>query len=128
MPETMTMPADPETGEIQEARRPVQMSLDPDLFATVKRETVPMVKVSFSGSVEMPRRHFEALCDEQLAPGRQVTLTVTGYVPAPHAKWVKRTEGRGEDKEVTWEREGQVPIKVTTMGPIEVGLEYHDEE
>ena len=64
-----------------------------------------------------------------LEAGREVSLRVAGFVPAPHAKWVKRTEKdeyTGE-KDSYWEREGAVGIKVTDLGEVELGGEWHGE-
>jgi hypothetical protein len=118
---------DEATGEIHEPAAPRQMVLDPNLFPPAKREKVKTVKIGFSGSDERTRHAFDEMCPVQLEPGRIVTLTVTGYVPGPHSEWVKRTEGRGDDKDVWWEQEGQVKIKVTgIVGEMVVGGFYRD--
>ena len=92
-----------------------------------------MVKLSVSGTVEMSTREFQRYCSEGLRPGREVTMTVTGYLPDPHPKWVKRKEtvpGLGGKREtvVTWELEGQIKVKVTDLCTFELGEELYSDE
>ena len=122
---------DKATGEVR------QRTLDDTIFQAIPRSTVPTVKVSFSGSVELSRSAFEEYFTEPLKPGREVSLRVAGFIPAPHAKWVKRkvkTQSRysaggfeGGETEVFWEHEGAVGIKVTDLGEVELGGERHGE-
>ena len=50
-----------------------------------------------------------------------VKLTLTGYLPDPHSRWVKRTEKREDgEKETWWEQEGQIRVRVTELGRFEV--------
>ena len=114
---------DVETGEV--FRQP---TLDPTIFPAIERRQVPMVKVGFSGSVEMTQREWEAYCAEGLEPGRVVKVTLTGFLPDPHAKWVKRTEKQEDgDKETWWEPEGQTRVRVTKLGCFEVTGQEWDE-
>lgn len=115
---------DPATGELH---GPAQMTLDPSLFPAPQRRDVPMVRMTFSGSIDLTRADYGAYCTEQLSPGRMVSMRVSGYVPAPHAAWVKRTEGSGEERRVWHEQEGRVKVLITDIGAIEVGGEYGDE-
>ena len=108
---------------------PAQRTLNDMIFQAIPRSTVPTVKVSFSGSVELSRSDFEEYFAEPLEAGKEVSLRVAGFIPAPHAKWVKRTEKdeyTGE-KDTYWEREGAVGIKVTDIGEVELGGEWHGE-
>ena len=98
-----------------------QPTLDPTIFPAIERRQVPMVKVGFSGSVEMTQSEWEGYCDQGLEPGRMVKLTLTGYLPDPHSRWVKRTEKREDgEKETWWEQEGQIRVRVTELGRFEV--------
>lgn len=115
--------ADPATGEIK------QPTLDDTMFPAVERREVPMVKIGFTGTVEMEQAEFEAYCDQGLEPGRVVKLTLTGYLPNPHGKWVKRTvqdEATGE-KNTWWELEGQVKVKALELGSFELRGIYDGE-
>ncbi len=115
---------DVETGEVT-TRQP---TLDPTIFPATERRRVPMDKIGFSGSVEMTQSEWQAYCDQGLEPGRVVKVTLTGYLPNPHAKWVKRT-GKGElgDKDTWWEQEGQIRVRVTELGRFEVtGQEWNE--
>lgn len=118
---------DTETGEV------FQPTLSDELFPATRRRQVPMVKLSVSGSVEMTLADFQRYCSEGLQPGREVTMTVTGYLPDPHPKWVKRKEtvpGLGGKREtvVTWELEGQIKVKVTDLDAFELGEELYSDE
>lgn len=94
------------------------------------RRNVPMVKVSFGGTVEMEREQFEALTDgKQLAPGLVTYIRAVGFMPAPHAAWVKRKGEKNEIGETPawWEPEGRVAFKITEIGALDVtGLEHDD--
>lgn len=126
---------EPETGEIFS-----QPTLDDAMFPAVKREAVPMVKVSFSGTVEMTEAEFAAYCDEGLEPGRIVKVTLSGYLPNPHGKWVKRKEKvsprfnetsgdfEGNGWHTWWELEGAVKVKALELGRFELGGMYDGEE
>ena len=120
--ESGAVAVDPETGE-------VQRTLNDSVFAAIPRRSVPTHKISFSGTVELTAEEFAEYFSKPLKPGVQVSLRVAGYIPAPHAKWVKRsqTDEYTGEKEVFWEREGAVGIKVTDMGEPELGGEWHDE-
>jgi len=115
--------ADIETGEVFK-----QPTLDPEMFPATERRDVPMVKIGFAGTVEMTRAEFEHYCDKGLEPGRVVKLSMTGYLPNPHPKWVKRTE-KDEDgaKNTWWELEGQVKVKALELGSFELRGIYEDE-
>lgn len=114
---------DRETGEM--FRQP---TLDPEIFPATQRRQVPMVKLGFSGSVEMTQEEWEAYCDQGLEPGRVVKLTMTGYLPGPHAKWVKRSgEDEFGDKQTWWEQEGQVKVKALELGSFELRGIYDGE-
>ena len=59
-----------------------------------------------------------------------MTATISGYLPEPHGKWVKRKE-KDElgDTEEWWETEGQVKVKVLELGRFELSEEvYSDAE
>ena len=127
MPESKPQ-VDTETGEVYK-----QATLDPTIFPATERRQVPMVKIGFSGSVEMTRSEWESYCDQGLEPGRVVKLSLTGYMPDPHAKWVKRTETETDPvtkrKETsTWyEREGRIGVRVVEIGRFEVtGREWSE--
>lgn len=107
----------------------VQPTLSDELFPAVRREEVPTVKISFTGSVEMPAYMFDRLCEgDDLAPGRVVHMQVAGYLPGPHAVWTKRTEEIAKGKRKTYyEPEGRVAVKVLEIGSFELGGEYHGE-
>lgn len=113
-----------ETGEII-----TQPTLDPTIFPATKRRQVPMIKIGFSGSVEMTQSEWQAYCDQGLEPGRVVKVMLTGYLPNPHAKWVKRTE-KDElgDKNTWWEQEGQVKVKALELGSFELRGYYDGDE
>lgn len=114
---------DRNTGEV------FQHTLDDTMFPAVQRDDVPMVKIGFAGTVEMTGEDFEAYCDEGLVPGRIVKVTMTGYLPDPHAKWVKRTdtdEITGH-KRTWWEPEGAIKIKALELGRFELGAIYDGE-
>ena len=117
--------ADPETGEMF-----TQPTLSNDLFPAAERRQVPMVKIGFSGSVEMTQAEWEAYCEQGLEPGRVVKVTLTGYLPDPHGKYVKRTETETDpvthrkDKSTWWELEGQVKVKALELGSFELGGFY----
>ncbi len=116
--------ADLETGEVFS-----QPTLDPTIFPATERRQVPMVKIGFSGTVEMTQSEWEAYCDQGLEPGRVVKLSLTGYLPDPHAKWVKRTEKDEEtgEKDSWWEQEGQVKVKALELGSFELRGFYDGE-
>lgn len=120
---------DQETGEFV-GDHPLlrQPTLDPTIFPAIERRQVPMVKLGFSGTVEMTQGEWESYCDQGLEPGRVVTLTMTGYLPDPHAKWVKRSE-KDElgDKNTWWEQEGQVKVKALELGSFELRGFYDGE-
>ena len=125
---------DTQTGEVF-----TQPTLSDDLFPAVHRDAVPMVKIGFSGTVEMTQEEFEAYCDEGLEPGRIVKITMTGYLPNPHAKWVKRREKvssrfnetsqdfEGGGWRTWWEQEGAVKVKALELGRFELGGIYDEE-
>lgn len=113
-----------EAGEWLDSIR--QPTLDPDIFPAVDRRDVPMVKIGVTGTVEMTRGEWEAYCDQGLEPGRVVKLTLTGYLPNPHAKYVKRSgtennpvTGRSE-RYTWWEQEAQVKVKLLELGSFEL--------
>lgn len=121
---------DRETGEfLGDHSLPGQSTLDPDIFPATERCLVPMVKVGFSGTVEMEQGEWEAYCQQGLKAGRVVKLSLTGYLPDPHSKWTKRTE----KNEITgapaswWELEGQIKIKVLELGSFELRGIYNGE-
>lgn len=126
-----TWEADPETGEV----RPNfgQPTLDPTIFPATERRQVPMVKLSLGGTIEMTQAEWEVYCAEGLEPGRQVKLTITGFLPDPHAKWVKRTETetdpvtKRKDTNTWWEQEGQVKVKALELGSFELRGFYDGE-
>ncbi len=120
--QTLESPVDRETGEI--FRQP---TLSDVLFPAVNRRRVPMVKVAATGSVEMTMEQFDAYCDQGLEPGRIVKMTITGYLPEPHPKWVKRTETVDGEKETYWELEGQVKVKMLELGSFELDGFYDGE-
>lgn len=105
-----------------------QETLDPEMFPASERRQVPMVKIGFSGSVEMTQSEWQAYCDQGLEPGREVKVTLVGWLPDPHAKWVKRSE-KDElgSKNTWWEQEGQVKVKALELGGFEL-RGYHDGE
>lgn len=120
--EPVPFSVDEETGEL----RAGQMVLgdDPAFVRVPRAKDVPMVKVSFGGSVDMELAEFEALLDgQELEPGRVAYARVAVYMPNPHTAWVKR---RGEKDDITgdrptwWENEGRVGLKVTELGGLEV--------
>ena len=105
-----------------------QMTLDPTLFPATERRRVPMVKIGFSGSVEMTQSEWEAYCKEGLEPGRVVKVALTGYLPNPHAKWVRRSQKMEDgDRETWWEQEGAVKVKALELGSFEL-RGFHDGE
>lgn len=116
-----------ETGEIR------QQTLDPEIFPAVERREVPMVKISFAGTVEMTQAEWEAYCSKGLEPGRVVKCGLTGYLPNPHSKWVKRTESEPDEltgrtnKSTWWEQEAQVKIKALKLGSFELRGFYDGE-
>lgn len=128
--ETMedTMTVDRETGEIPEpAPGQMEMTGHPAFVKPIPRTKVPMVKVSFGGSVDITQSAFRAMLDgQELVPGRVAYVKVPVYMPNPHTKWVKRTEGSGDDKWTHWENEGQVALKVTGLDALEVTEELWD--
>jgi hypothetical protein len=64
---------------------------------------------------------WEAYCREGLEPGRVVMVTLMGYLPNPHARWVKRSEKREDgEKETWWEQEGAIKIKAFELGGFEL--------
>jgi len=69
-----------------------QPTLDPEMFPAIERRQVPVVKITFAGTVEMTQSEWEAYCDQGLEPGRVVRVALTGYLPNPHAKWVRRSQ------------------------------------
>lgn len=117
MTEVTSILTDTSTGEVLR-----QQTLDDTIFPAVERQEVPMIKVSFSGTVEMEQEEFEAYCAKGLEPGRVVKVTMTGFLPDPHSKWVKRT-GADEfsgHKSTWWEQEGQIKIKALELGSFEL--------
>lgn len=119
---------DMETGEVYR-----QPTLDPELFPAAERRQVPMVKLGLSGSIELTQSEWQAYCDQGLEPGRVVKLTITGYLPNPHAKWVKRTETntdpvtKRKDTSTWWEQEGAIKVKALELGSFELGGFYDGE-
>jgi hypothetical protein len=111
--------ADCETGEIPGQ---LEMTGHSAFVKPTPRRKVPMVKVSFGGTIEMEREDFEALTDgKQLAPGRITYIRCVGFMPAPHAAWVKRKEKEEDgDQRVWWEQEGRVAFKITEIGALDV--------
>lgn len=69
-------------------------------------------------SATMPLETFEHLDGQRLGPGAVVEIRAVGYVVQPGAAWVKRTEGSGEDREVHFEREGRVKIRLVDLGEL----------
>ncbi len=131
----LSMSVDAETGELPEMDTTAftQPTLSDELFPATWSRQVPMVKLSVSGTVEMSTREFQSYCSKGLQPGREVTMTVTGYLPDPHPKWVKRKEtvpGPGGKRETvaTWELEGQIKVKVTDLDAFELGEELYSDE
>lgn len=118
--ETDLLPLDSITAAITKAARDTwQPTLSDDLFPPVRRADVPMVKVSVSGTIELTQEQYQAYLDGQrLGPGAVVEIRAAGYVVQPGAAWVKRTEGTGEDREVRFEREGRVKIRLTELGEL----------
>lgn len=115
---------DTETGEV------FQPTLSDELFPATRRRQVPMVKLAVSGSVEMTLADFQRYCSEGLQPGRKVTMTVSGYLPDPHSKWVKRkesVEGLDGKRETftSWELEGQVKVKALELEEFELGEGFY---
>ena len=98
-----------------------QETLDAAIFPASDRREIPMVKIGFSGSVEMTQSEWQAYCDQGLEPGREVKVILSGFLPDPHAKWVKRSE-KDElgGKSTWWEREGQIKVKVLELGGFEL--------
>ena len=123
--------ADPETGEVRPTFQP---TLDATMFPAIERRAVPMVKISLGGTVEMTQADWQAYCDQGLEPGRVVKLTLTGYLPNPHAKWVKRTETERDpvtnrkETNTWWEQEGQIKVKALEIGSFELKGVYEDGE
>lgn len=110
---------DPETGEVG------QMTLgdDPAFVRVPRRQDVPVIKVGFTGTVEITQEDFEALTDgKELAPGRIVYIRASAYMPGPHAAWVKRTEKDEEtgERATWWEHEGRLGLKVVEVGGLDV--------
>lgn len=100
---------------------PRQATLDPVIFAAVKREQIPTVKVTVSGTIELTRKALDALLNvEQVDAGDEVTVSLSGFVLQPGAAWVKRSEGTGDDKDTWWEKEGRIKIKAEGLGAIHV--------
>ncbi len=122
---------DRETGEYKPSplvERLSQMTLDPTIFPATERQQVPMVKIGFSGSVEMTQAEWQAYCDQGLEPGRVVKVTLMGFLPDPHAKWVKRSgEDEFGDRQTWWEQEGQVKVKALELGSFELRGIYDGE-
>ena len=106
-----------------------QPTLDDEIFPSTTRAQVPMVKISVTGSVEMTQETWAAYCAAGLEPGRIVTATLTGYLPDPHARWVKRSaQDPAGEKVIWWEREGAIKIKALDIGEIRLGGIYEDTE
>ncbi len=105
---------------------PVQPTLSEDLFPPVCRRDVPTIKVGISGSVELTCEQFAALVqDEDGQPGQVdagvvVLISCAGYVTSPAPKWVKRSEGSGKDREIWWEKQGVVSVKLTDLARLEL--------
>lgn len=96
---------------------PIQPTLSDTLFPPVRRADTPMVKLTLSGTIELTQEQYQAHLDgARLGPGAVVEVRAVGYVVQPGAAWVKRTEGSGEDREVHFEREGRVKIKLVDIG------------
>lgn len=107
---------------------PEQPTLDDVMFPAVDRSQVPMVKVAFTGTVEMTQAEWAAYCREGVEPGRVVKVTLTGYLPDPHARWVKRTaKDPLGDRETWWEQEGVIKVKVLELGGFELRGIYDGE-
>ena len=121
----LTERVDPETGELQEPAGQMLLGDDPAFVRLPMRKSVPITKVSFSGTVEIADWELEAYLSDtgqELAPGRVVRLGVTAYMPGPHAAWVKRSEkdeGTRERRE-WWEHEGRIGLKVVEIGSLQV--------
>ena len=123
---------DTSTGEIHD-RRFAQPTLDPEMFPAAERKAVPYLKLALAGPLKLSRGQFDAACPGAIETGRRVTLTVTleGYLPEPHASWVKRSVGAGKDKQSWWEKEGQLKVKVldlVSLDAFELGGMYDDED
>ena len=105
---------DPETGEMGQ----MVLGDDPAFVRAPRAKDVPMVKVSFGGTVEMEQSDFEALTDgQELEAGRIAYARVAVYLPNPHTAWVKR---KGDKRPTWWENEGRVALKVTELGSLEI--------
>jgi len=120
------MTVDLETGEVQEPAGQMVLGDDPAFVRVPMRKSVPVTKVSFSGTVAIADWELDAYLTRStgdgLAPGRIVYLTATAYMPGPHAAWVKRSEKdeyTGERRE-WWEHEGRLALKVTEIGGLDV--------
>ena len=112
-----------QTGEIFR-----QQTLDPTIFPAAERRDVPMVNLSLTGKIPLTQSEWESYCDQGLEAGRMVKMTLTGYLPDPHAKWVKRTRTREDgEKETWWEQEGAVKVKVLELGSFELRGVYDGE-
>lgn len=120
-----TMTVDLETGEVQEPAGQMVLGDDPAFVRVPMRKSVPVTKVSFSGTVAIADWELEAYLGDtgqELAPGRVVRLGVTAYMPGPYAAWVKRSEkdeGTRERRE-WWEHEGRIGLKVVEIGSLQV--------
>lgn len=99
-----------------------QPTLDDTIFPAVDRDSVPMVKLTFTGGIEMTEGEFRAYCEQGLEPGRIVKATLTGFLPNPHGRWVKRSEKDEETgrKHTWWELEGAVKVKVFELDKFEL--------
>jgi len=105
------------TGELA----PVQPTLDDTVFPPVRRKDIPVVKLGFTGSVEMTVSHFLKLLDgDDLRVGAIVQFTGEGHIKKVGTGWKKRSEGTGEDKMTWWEQEGLPGIAVDGVQALKV--------
>ncbi len=98
---------DSETGEV--LGRGVQPTLDDAIFKPMQLTTV---RVNFSGGFDMKLEDLRAYADEEgLHPGRDVEVTLQGYICGAAIKWK-----RGEDSG----RAGALNISLTDLLNLEV--------
>lgn len=123
MSEPVPFAVDAVTGEIGGTGQ-MLLGDDPAFVRVPRAKDVPMVKVSFGGTVEMEQSDFEALLDDgDLEAGRIAYARVAVYMPNPHTAWVKRKGDKDEitgDRPTWWENEGRLALKVTEIGALEV--------
>jgi hypothetical protein len=119
---SVTLPSERFPAALREAteaviadRRPVQPTLSDDLFPATKARDVALVRLTISGSVTLTRDQYESYLDGlKLGPGAIVEVRAAGYVVQPGAAWQRYKDG----KDVTWEREGRVKIRLTDLGEL----------